>query len=808
MNRSDCRWGNDMSSDLDGKPNSTDAFVEWLNEMTAEMQPFAVASPQRADGLRERERWFRQIVESGHDGIWIIDARARTKYVNRRMAEILGCAEEAVKGRSFFDFIFAEDLEEVARWQERCRQGLKEKFDFRYRRDDGRVLWAHVSTAPLYNGGGTFGGVLGIFSDITERKRAEEALRENEIQFRTMFEFSAVGQAQVNAATDRFLRVNRKFCEITGYNESELLGMARADLTHPDDKAWDADGFTRLLRGETTEYTREKRYIRKDQQVIWVRIAAKLISGSREEPLRTIAVIEDITERKRAEEAQDRLASIVTSSPDAILSCLPDRRIVTWNRGAEQLFGWSAEEVVGQLVMILIPPDRLHEWEELSKKIIRGETVAQFETVRLRKDKSVVDVSVTLSPVIVAGKRVAVSAIFRDISERKRLEREVQKYIDQLQVADRLKDDFIATLAHELKNPLAPIRYASEILGLCDPNDPDFQWGRRVIDRQVSHLTRLIDDLLDVSRIARNKLELKKQRVLLADIIHGAIDATRPVINQYWHRFSATLPEEPIYLDADIDRLTQVFINIINNAAKYTPRGGRIRVNAETRDDKIIVRVSDNGMGIDAEHLEHLFDMFYQSDRSYEQAPGGLGIGLTLVKRLVEMHGGTVDVRSPGINQGSEFTVCLPVFGEPSQVAKSMEAAERKSPSPRRILVVDDYPNAAETLARWLRHVGNDVRTALDGVEGIEVAEQFRPDIVLLDIEMPKLSGYETAEKIRKQPWGRHIVLVALTGWAQEEDHRPAHKASFDARLVKPVDRMALAALLAKFDAAESTEER
>ncbi len=797
-----------MSGGLDAKRPSTEAFIEWLNEVTADRQAFATASPQRADGVDVREMWFRQIIESGYDGLWIIDAAAWTKYVNRRMAEILGCTVEKVIGRSFLDFVFAEDLGEVARWQERCRRGVKEKFDFRYRRDDGKILWAHVSTAPLYDESGTFAGVLGIFSDITEGKRAEEALRENEIQFRTMFEFSAVGQAQLDAATGRILRVNRKFCEITGYEESELLNMARADLTHPEDKAWDADGFSRLLRGEIVEYTRQKRYIRKDQQVIWVKVAAKLISGSRGEPLRTVAVVEDITERKRAEEAQNCLAAIVTSSPDAILSCMPDRKIVTWNRGAEQLFGWSSGEAIGQSVSILIPPDRWQEWEELSQKIIRGETIAQFETARLRKDQSLVDVSVTLSPVMVAGHRVAVSAIFRDISERKRLERQVQSYIEQLQAADRLKDDFIATLAHELKNPLAPIRYASEILELCEPGDPDFQWGRRVIDRQVSHLTRLIDDLLDVSRITRNKLELKKQRVLLADIIHSAIDATRPVINQYWHRFSAIVPEEPIYLDADVVRLTQVFINIINNAAKYTPRGGRIRVSAEARGDKVIVRVSDNGMGIDAEHLEHLFDMFYQGNRSHEQAPGGLGIGLTLVKRLVEMHDGTVKVHSSGINQGSEFTVCLPVFGAPSQVARSMDAVQRRSPSPRRILVVDDYPNAAETLARWLRHVGNDVRTALDGAEGIEVAEQFRPDIVLLDLEMPKLSGYETAEKIREQPWGEHVVLVALTGWAQEEEQQSDRKVSFDARLIKPIDRTALAALLAKFDAAESTEER
>jgi PAS domain S-box-containing protein len=792
-----------MSSGSKAKSASTEALLERLNELTANAQQSAPVKQHS-----ERERWLSQIVESGHDGIWIIDAKARTKYANRRMAEMLGCAGEAIERSSFFDFIFAENVEEVLRWQGRSRQGSTENFDFRYRRYDGTVLWAHVSTVPISDESGTFNGVLGIFSDITERKRAEEALRENEIQFRAIFECSAVGQAQVDAATGRIVRVNRRFCEITGYEDSELIGMSPADLTHLDDRAWDSQGLARLLHGELAEYVREKRHIRKDRQVIWVRVAAKLIRGSTGEPLRTIAVIEDITERKRAEEALVQLASIVTSSPDAIISCTPDARIVTWNHAAERLFGWGPGEVIGQTVAILVPPERSHEWEASFRKINQSESVAQYETVRLRKDHSLIDVSVTLSPVIVDGKMVAVSAIFRDISERKRLEQEVQNYVEQLQAADRRKDDFIATLAHELKNPLAPIRYAGEMLGLCEPGDSDFQWGRRVIDRQVSQLTRLIDDLLDVSRITRNKLALKKQRVLLTDIINSAVDAVRPVINQNWHRFSATLPEESLYLDADAVRLTQVFINIVNNAAKYTPQGGRIRLSAKREDDKVIVRISDNGIGIDAEHLAHLFDMFYQADRSFEQATGGLGIGLTLVKRLVEMHGGTVEVHSAGKNQGSEVTVCLPVLVEPTPVSKSVERAEGKSTVPRRILVVDDYPNAAESLARWLRRVGNEVRTALDGIEGIQIAEQFRPDIVLLDIGMPKLGGYETAERIREQPWGERMVLVALTGWAQEEDQQRTRKSGFDAQLVKPIDRTELAALLAKFDAAWSTDER
>lgn len=378
---------------------------------------------------------------------------------------------------------------------------------------------------------------------------------------------------------------------------------------------------------------------------------------------------------------------------------------------------------------------------------------------------------------------------FRDITDRKRNEEELQE-------ADKRKDEFIATLAHELRNPLAPIRNAVEILSGCQSMDPDFEWSRNLIDQQVKHLTRLVDDLLDVSRITSNILELRKQRVTLADVIDAALGATRPMLAERAQQLSVRSPGDPFYLDADPVRLAQVLINLITNAIKYTPREGRIELEVECKENRAIVRVVDNGIGIAPDQIARLFEAFYQADRSYEQVHGGLGIGLTLAKRLVEMHGGTIEARSAGIDEGSEFIVSLPLIEGPPAIPAGRKEPALKVTTGRRILIVDDYPNAAESLARWLRRLGNEVQTALDGFEAVAAAEAFRPQVVLLDLGMPKLNGYETAQRIRDQSWGKQMTLVALTGLGQEEDRERTREAGFDAHLVKPVDNGKLAEIL------------
>ena len=370
-----------------------------------------------------------------------------------------------------------------------------------------------------------------------------------------------------------------------------------------------------------------------------------------------------------------------------------------------------------------------------------------------------------------------------------------------LRDADRRKDEFLATLAHELRNPLSLIRNVVTLQQTSSVPDDDPRWGRDIIERQVNYLTRLTDDLFDVSRITREKLELQRETVNLPDIISAAVESCRPLIDQRQHQLTVTMPQYPICVDGDRVRLTQVFMNLLNNAAKYTPDPGHIWLNVEPMGDTVEVRVKDTGMGIAPENLPHLFELFYQVDRSFTRAEGGLGLGLTLVHRLVELHGGKVEARSAGTNSGSEFIVQLPLLPQPVK-SREHQALDHSTivtaPRSRRILVADDFPQSAETLARLLRHDGSEVRIAQDGVEAYETAAEFRPDVVVLDIAMPRLNGYETARKIRAQPWGKQMVLIALTGWGQQQDRRRTQEAGFDAHLTKPVNYDAIMDLLKK----------
>jgi PAS domain S-box-containing protein len=371
------------------------------------------------------------------------------------------------------------------------------------------------------------------------------------------------------------------------------------------------------------------------------------------------------------------------------------------------------------------------------------------------------------------------------------------RLVENLRDADKRKDEFLATLAHELRNPLAPLRNGLQILKRVGNAPGPVEQARGMMDRQLGHMIRLIDDLMDLSRISRGKITLRKERVELGKVVTQAVETSRPLFEENDHALTIQVPPRPICVDADVTRLAQVFANLLNNAAKYTERGGRILLSVERLEASAVVRVQDTGVGIPAHMLPQLFEMFTQVDRSLERSRGGLGIGLSLVKQLVEMHGGSVEAHSEGHGLGSEFVVRLPVV-----LAVEFERpAEENEPQPaaieRRILVVDDNRDAAVSLALMLKLQGNQTRTAHDGLEAVAEAEAFRPDVVLLDIGMPKLNGYDAARRIREQPWGQRMVLVALTGWGQEEDRRRSLEAGFNHHLVKPVDPAALEKLLA-----------
>ena len=489
--------------------------------------------------------------------------------------------------------------------------------------------------------------------------------------------------------------------------------------------------------------------------------------------------------------SQGLLAAIVESSDDAIISKTLDGIITSWNPAAERLFGYSPEEAVGQsVVALLIPDDRKDEENGILERLRRGGRI-EHETVRKTKDGRLLDISLTISPVRDAnGEIVGASKIARDITEQKRVASELRE-------ADRRKTEFLALLAHELRNPLGPIRHAVKILRARTPRPEELEWATNIIDRQTEHLTRLVDDLLDVARITRGTIELRKERVDVTTTLMGAVEVSGSQIEKHRHQLFVTPPSEPLQVEGDAMRLTQVVTNLLDNAAKYTDPGGRIWLSAEQEGDDAVIRVRDTGIGIAREALPHIFEMFTQTGASLERTHGGLGVGLALVDRLVKLHGGSVTAASGGAGAGSEFTIRLPVAetSRKSPDAGTPVVASARA-ARRRVLVVDNV-DSVDSLGVLLGIMGHEVESANDGQEGLRIAAQFHPQVAILDLGLPKMNGYDLAQRLRGEPWAKDLVLVALTGWGLDEHRERSAQSGFDHHLTKPVNLDALKMILA-----------
>jgi PAS domain S-box-containing protein len=488
--------------------------------------------------------------------------------------------------------------------------------------------------------------------------------------------------------------------------------------------------------------------------------------------------------------SQQQFAALFEQAACGIARVDLDGRLTMVNDRYCQILGRPREELLGERILDFTHPDDVPRNAELMDGAIQDARSYAMEKRYVRPNGTAVWTTVDVSTICDAhGKPVEVMGICQDISARKATE-------DALREADHRKDEFLATLAHELRNPLAPICNGLELL-TGEGKDPEFFDDiHATLTRQAQHMVRLVDDLLDVSRITRGKIDLRKSRVDVASIIHNASETAEPIINESGHRLALSLPDKPLIIDADASRLSQVVCNLLNNAAKYMQPGGEIALTADTADGDVLIRVRDSGIGIEPELLDKIFGLFTQVDRSMERSQSGLGVGLTIVKRLVEMHGGSVFARSDGLGRGSEFTVRLPLAADQTLDDREADRAQHEPSRPKRVLVVDDNASVRKALVLLLESLGHEAHAAADGVEALAAAEALRPDVVLLDLAMPRLNGFDAARGIRKQPWGRKMVLVALTGWGLEEHRRTTREAGFDHHFVKPVDGRALQALL------------
>ena len=539
-----------------------------------------------------------------------------------------------------------------------------------------------------------------------------------------------------------------------------------------------------------------------------------------------LVVGDDIYTLDSANAASNKLRKdVLAQMEDAVVALDNDEHIIFMNAAAERQYGKQASDTLGRLKSQLYE----EQWPNIDEKTsamqaARESGPSRVHSIHVKADGVAIHVESTVSQLRDAGgQSIGRLAVIRDITERVRAEEAIraarteQEVADaalresqaRLREADRRKDEFLATLAHELRNPLAPIRNALQIMRLTN-EAVIHENARSIIERQLQQMIHLVDDLLDVSRISQGKVELRREHADLAAVVQTAVETSRPLIDAGKHELTLRLPPPgALIVDVDVTRMTQVIANLLNNAAKYTPQQGRIEIAAERSNGRARISIKDSGVGIPPEMLPQVFEMFAQIDRTLERAQGGLGIGLALVKSLVELHGGSVEAHSEGHGRGSQFVVNLPLTVAGAQVPAQEPASIPTNPHSKniRVLVVDDNVDSADSLSQCLRMLGYQTLTAHDGLEAVRSADSYNPDVALLDIGLPHMSGYEAARQIRAQQRRERLLLIALSGWGQEEDRRKSKAAGFDHHFVKPVDIDALTNLLAKHEvhSADST---
>ncbi len=731
--------------------------------------------------------------------IHLLEGDGTILWANRAELQWLGYAREEFVGQNIAAFhLDTEVIQGVLRrlaGQEEVRD-----VESQMRAQDGTSRWVLLNAHIRQDRGRVIHACYS--TDITDYVLHGRAVERHREWFRTVL--ASIGDAVI--ATDargRVTLMNSVSEALTGWTAAEAVSRplsevfpilnenTRQPAPNPVQHVLETGRIVGLAN-HTILMARDGTEFAIDDSAAPIRDASGQLQG-------VVLVFRDIGERRRLAAAARHLAAIVESSDDAIVSKNLDGIVSSWNQGAERLFGYSAEEMIGRPISILIPPDRPDEEPEILRRIRRGERLDHFETVRMHKDGSRLDVSVTISPVKdESGEIVGASKVARDIGTEKRLRDELERRLEELAEADRRKDAFLAMLAHELRNPLGAISNAVSILESARQERPRSR-AMKVLRRQVDHQARLVNQLLDVSRITRNLIELHLEELDLVQLVRDTVEDFRASSEAQHLELALDLSSSPIWVEADRTRIAQVVTNLLSNSLKFTPSGGRVTVDVHTTaaGSRAEIIVSDTGIGIAEELLPHVFESFSHGEHSLARTRGGLGLGLAIVKGLCELHGGEVHVESGGTGKGTRVRVLLPALDSPERGIAPEEAASHEHEGPLRILVVEDNVDAAETLADLLELDGHEVQIALTGPEGVRLAQENHPDVVLCDLGLPGMDGYEVAAALRLAPGGRRPRLVAVTGYGGDANRRRSREAGFDDHIVKPIDAVALARILA-----------
>jgi PAS domain S-box-containing protein len=747
---------------------------------------------------------YRTLVDSIRDyAILMLDPEGHVMSWNEGAKVITGYTADEIIGSHLSRLHPADSVERNLPHRELSEAAATGRFEgegWRLRKD-GSAFWAIVVITRVLDAQGRLTGLSVILRDSTARREQELSLKQSEERFRLLV--SGVRDYAIFMLNPQGIveTWNAGAAYIKGYSADEIIGSHFS-------RFYPQEAINRgLPETELSGAMMEGRFedegwrIRKDGSRFWANVIITAVRNSSGHLIGFSKITRDLTERRRHEDelrkGEERFRLLVEGVTEyAIMMLDSDGFVTSWNGGAERIKGYKSQEILGKHVSHFYPSEAVLAnlpWEHLRTAREQGRTTN--EGWRLRKDGTQFWASSVITALFDQDRRpYGFAKVTQDLTQR--------RHAEALADTAQRMHEFIAMLAHELRNPLAPIRNAVALMGRKGMRDPTLESMRQTIDRQSMLMTRLLDELLDVNRIARGQFTIERVPVDLRDVLARAVETSRPLIDSRRHSLKVSIPNQPIRVMGDALRLTQAAVNLLNNAAKYTPEGGSIRLSASVRGAEIEIRVVDNGAGIERDMLEKVFDIFVQVNPAARNALGGLGVGLALVRRVVELHGGNVQARSEGKMHGTEFVVRLPLSIEQIQTISGRDHPAPGSIRTLRVLIVDDNRDAADSMNLLLTSMGQEVCVAYDGPCAISAAKTFKPDVVLLDIGMPQMSGYEVARALLDDGSAPKSGLVAVTGWGQEADKERAKEAGFAYHFVKPISEEALRFVLTEVSAA------